>query len=129
VANRDRDDFGNVLSDIFRESSRVMAVCLVLGLLAGLGVAAWIVWSWPVLETRAERRIQSIFAGGVVVAGLVGGLVAGLVVGSLLDAVATAMGKGARPPKKRRRRRLTRRPPDHDERDDDAGLFRPLPPG
>jgi hypothetical protein len=128
LVNRDRDDFGNVLSDIFRESSWIMAVCLVLGLLAGLGVAAWIVWSWPVLETRAERRIQSVFAGGVVLAGLVLGLLAGLLVGGALDALVTAMGKAVRPPRKRRRRRLPRRHPDRDRYDDDAGLFRPLPP-
>jgi hypothetical protein len=128
VADRDRDDFGNVLADIFRESSAIMAVCVVLGLLAGLGVAAWIVWSWPVLETRAERRMQSIFAGGVVLAGLFVGLLAGLLVGGAVDALVTALGRAVRPPRKRRRRRLPRRPPDPDRRDDDAGLFRPLPP-
>jgi hypothetical protein len=125
VAKRDLDDFGGVLADIFRESSWVMGVCLVLGLLAGLGVSAWIVWSWPVLETRAERRIQTVFAAGVVLVGLVLGLLAGLLVGSLMDALVGAMTGSQRSPRKRRRGR--RRPRYHDE-DDDVGLSRPLPP-
>jgi MFS superfamily sulfate permease-like transporter len=124
VTRPEDDDFGNVLTDIFRESSPIMAVCVLLGLLAGLGGAACIVWSWPVLETRPERRIQAVFAAGVVLAGLFVGLLVGLLIGGALDALVTALRKAAKPPRKRRRR-LPRRRRDED---DDVGLFRPLPP-
>jgi hypothetical protein len=128
MAKRDPGDFGSALADIFRESSWVMGVCLVLGMLTGVGVALWLVWSWPVLDTRAERRIQAVFIGGIVIAGLFLGALAGLVVGSLLDTLVSTLGKAVRPPRKRRRRRFPRRPPDEDDSHDDVRISRPLPP-
>jgi hypothetical protein len=128
MAKRDPGDFGSALADIFREASWVVGVCLVLGMVTGVGVALSLVWSWPVLDTRAERRIQGVFVGGIVLAGLFLGLLAGLLVGSLLDFLVSALGRAVRPPRKRRKRRLPRRPPDEDDSHDDVRISRPLPP-
>jgi len=94
VPDDDLRDTGNLWRDIFRETSPIMALSVLLGAAAGLVLGTYF--------------LQYNMRGGLVFVGLltVGGFVVGAACGSLLDFLWTkARGPGASRKKRRRRKR------------------------
>lgn len=90
----DRDDsFFQMVGDILRETSPVIACCVLLGLGVGLGGAVWVVAKMVSAGATTAayggrgRGLDLRIGALIVVGGALGGLIAGLAIGVVIELI------------------------------------------
>jgi hypothetical protein len=100
-----KDPGSGLLADILAEASWVMRLTIVTGLLAGLGAAGLLCWTWLPAPEPGFRRAYVMTVIFIFFGGLVVGLLGGLLAGTLLELALAPFVTLLRPPNQRRRRR------------------------
>src|SRR5262245_19028910 len=113
VAKKDSENSSGLVADLLREMPWVMRISVVVGVLAGLGVALC-VWAYWIPAPEAEfisgrmnqtqGRYYFLFVALDLLVGVVVGFFAGLFVGSILDAFTAPFREQERPRRRRRYR-------------------------